>query len=875
MRLLTLLIATILYSTVSNLLAGENVCRYCERSANGLRPRGIELQGRYHFAPDRQVDVRHIKIDVTPDFDKRTISAITTIVAAPISKPVKVLKLDAINLHIKNVTCAESTVEDIVSTRDDLKILFKDAIPVGREFSVIIEYTAQPEAGIYFRTPAMGYPDTDTHLWTQGETHEARHWFPCFDYPNERSTSEVICHVPKAMTVISNGRKLEEANEPNDIKAVRWLQDIPHANYLICLVAGNLTRFDKNHGDTPLSFYTQPSLAPHAANSFEDTDAIMDFYEKEIGIPYPWAKYDQVTIQDFTAGGMENTTLTTLTSNTVFSRETENVESSRGLDAHELAHQWFGDYVTCKDWSHLWLNEGFATFYAAMYEGHKFGKDAMIYELYKDAEDRIFATSDDKRPSVFTEYNNSMDQFDQRAYEKGSWILHMLRCQLGPELFRDCIRDYLQKHALSNVVTDDLRQIIEQKSGRSMDRFFNQWLYHGGVPELQINYEWAPESKLAKISVKQSQQVTDQVVLFELPTKMRFVVNNQNVDKAINISKANEDFYFSLEAQPTIVRFDPDYTILAKIKFDKSDELMFEDLKNSNDMIGRLIACNELSKRKSDDAINALAKALDSDPFYGVRNVAAWSLARIDTPLAHQSLINSWQKQTDARVRSSLVSQLLKHYGPSTSAAIDEILGIEKNPAIASQALEALGHYNSKEHAAKLLEFLEKPSFDDAYAFAAISGIEKSADFQLVKPLQAALQKHSKTWSPRVTGKALRTIGKLSSTQDNKREHRDYLATYLNAPHEDVKEAAIDALGDLRDPTAIDLLKPLTENADKDIQSRAIAARNAIQNSAPLAPEEFSKLRGEFQKLREENKSMQEKIDTLQSKRDAAKDASP
>jgi aminopeptidase N len=499
----------------------------------------------------------------------------------------------------------------------------------------------------------------------------------------------------------------------------------------------------------------------------------------------------------------------------------------------------------------------------------------MLYELYEDADGKILNNADDKRPVVFNEYNNSMDQFDYRVYPKGSWILHMLRCQLGPDLFRECIKEYLQQHALASVVTDDLRQIIEKKSGQPMDRFFSQWLYHGGVPQLQVSYEWEPESRIAKVSIKQTQEVNDQIVLFELPTKIRFVVNNQKIDRPITISKAGEDFYFQLDKQPTIVRFDPDYSVLAKVNFDKSDDLIFEDLKNADDLVGRLIACRQLAERRSEESVNALAAVLDSDSFHGVRNAAAWSLAKIGTPKAQEALRQSWQKQTDARVRSVVVFQMLKGFDPATSAAADEILRIERNPAVAAHALEAIGLYNSQEHHNKLVEYLDKPVFDDLYALAAINGIEKSGDFELMRPLQEALQKNSKSWLPHTTGNALRAIAKLTSTQDNKREVRDLIAVYLNSPRKQIQEAAIDALGDLRDPSAIALLAPLSESTDTDIQSRAKTARKAIQNSTAALPEEFSKLREELQKLREDTKTLQEKIDTLQSKEDAAKNASP
>ena len=220
----------------------------------------------------------------------------------------------------------------------------------------------------------MGYPATETHLWTQGEPLEARHWFPSFDSPNEKFTADVTCHVPSDMAVLSNGKRIsEEKQAGSDLVAVRWLQDKPHVNYLICLVAGYFKKVEDKYRDIPLAFYTTPSEIEQAKYSFEGTKDMMEFFEKEIGVPYPWAKYDQVCVEDFGWGGMENTTLTTLNDQTLHPPEFETLRSSQGLVAHELAHQWFGDFVTCKDWAHVWLNEGFATYYDALYERKRRG----------------------------------------------------------------------------------------------------------------------------------------------------------------------------------------------------------------------------------------------------------------------------------------------------------------------------------------------------------------------------------------------------------------------------------------------------------------------------------------------------------------------
>jgi len=178
------------------------------------------------YAPDREADILHIMIDVTPDFKNRTIAGTTTIKFAPISRPLTEFRLDAVDLDVSSVT-SSAKVEDYSVTDKAITITFEPAVPAGAEITVTVVYEAEPKQGLYFRTPEMGYPKEDTHLFTQGETHEAPHWFPNYDYPNERSTSEMICRVPEEMTVISNGRLVSEEIDPaSGLKVVRWLQDI-------------------------------------------------------------------------------------------------------------------------------------------------------------------------------------------------------------------------------------------------------------------------------------------------------------------------------------------------------------------------------------------------------------------------------------------------------------------------------------------------------------------------------------------------------------------------------------------------------------------------------------------------------------------------
>src|SRR5438093_213809 len=425
-RLLHLLTLVSLVSSLFARAETETTAIECIKSAAFLAP--LDSPEHRKYAPDREIDILHLTLDVTPDFKQRTIAAKATLKFKPIAKPFQELKLDAVDLAVESLTATEKILGYQVTDKQ-IMVTFEQPIPPDKEASVTITYRAEPASGLYFRTPEMGYKEGDTHLFSQGEEIEARHWYPCFDSPNEKFTSEMICHVPDGMTVVSNGRLVAEEKDANGLVAVRWLQDKPHVNYLVSLVAGYFKKVEDKYKDVPLAFYTRPSEINEAPNSFRDTKDIMAFFEQEIGVPYPWAKYAQVCVNDFVAGGMENTSATTLTDSTLFSSATENIRNSQGLVAHEMAHQWFGDYVTCKDWSHVWLNESFATYYETLFNGHKNGRDDMLYELY--GRTRQITGLTNVNAIVRRTYDSPTEMFDYLAYPKGGWVLHMLRAQLG------------------------------------------------------------------------------------------------------------------------------------------------------------------------------------------------------------------------------------------------------------------------------------------------------------------------------------------------------------------------------------------------------------------------------------------------------------
>jgi aminopeptidase N len=826
------------------------------------------------YARDREIAVSHVALDITPDFKQRTITGTAVITFKPIAKPLEELKLDAVDLNVDSVD-ATAAIANYQVTDDQIIVTFKDPIAADKETKVTVNYHAEPQKGLYFRTPEMGYKAGDEHLFTQGEADESRSWFPSYDFPNQKFTTEVTCHVPEGMTVLSNGRFVSEEKDSKGLNAFHWSQDKPQVNYLVSLVAGHFKNIRAQHRDIPVAFYTPNSKIAEAPYSFTNTTDMLAFYEKETGVNYPWAKYYQVVVDDFVAGGMENTSITTLTDRTLHRpQETENIRTSEGLVGHELAHQWFGDFVTCKDWSHIWLNEGFATFYEMLYAEHLHGHDDYIYGLFNTARG-IGAVTNDTRPIVTRKFDNADQLFNYLPYEKGSYVLAMLRADLGPELYRKCINTYLQRHQFGNVVTDDLVKVIDELSGRSYDQFFDQWVYHAHYPELVVDYSWDEKAKLAKVSVKQTQKTNDDVMLFNFSLPIVFKGPFGKIEKSADVSKAEEDFYFALPQTPKQVLIDPELTVLAKVDFHNQSSAMLHAQLEDTDFVGaRLIAAEKLKDKKDHETIAGLKKALNNDKFYGVRIQAAKALQSIHSDESLEALTASL-KQDDARVRQAVVAAIAAFYNDKAFDTARQILTKEKNPDIISADAQGLALYNKPEIHETLTQLLHRESFRHVTADAAVRAMRTQDDPAYITPIRDYVLQNTNTLETRGFASALEAVGYLARNETNKDDAREFLLRFINAKKQGVQLGAIRALGLLEDPKAIAALEPFA-NASKETEEQPVAEKAIADIRAARKPTDNLKdLRAEVLDLQKQSRKLRKELDDMQKKSDATKSAKP
>ncbi len=390
--------------------------------------KSFELPGaKPHYNPDRPGQVNHIYLDLSLDIPNQSFTGTCTITLTPVRKGIEQLTLDAVDLNIESVTIDQIS-QPFDYDGEQLKIkLLKPA--TEEKIKIAIDYSVDhPQRGIYFISPTSDYPDKPTQVWTQGEDEDSRFWFPCFDYPGQLATSEIRVRVPKKFMAISNG-ELIKTEEIEADKIYHWYQKQVHPTYLMTLAVGDFAEIKDEWNNIPVTYYVEKDREADGKRSMGKTPRMMKFLSKKYGYLYPYPKYAQVCVDDFIFGGMENTSTTLLTDRCLLDeRATIDNMRTESLVLHELAHQWFGDLVVIKHWSHAWIKEGMASYAEVFWTEHEYGKDDAAYYLLNEA--RSYLSEDSsryRRPIVTNIYREAIELYDRHLYEKGACVYHMIR----------------------------------------------------------------------------------------------------------------------------------------------------------------------------------------------------------------------------------------------------------------------------------------------------------------------------------------------------------------------------------------------------------------------------------------------------------------
>jgi aminopeptidase N len=370
---------------------------------------------------------------------------------------------------------------------------------------------------------------------------------------------------------------------------------------------------------------------------------MLELFSQTFGVDYPYPRYAQVFAADFIFGGMENTSATTLTDVILIDERAALDYDIDALVAHELAHQWFGDLVTCREWGEGWLHEGFATYAEYVWREHHAGRDAADLELDEWLE-MYFAEDGNRyrRPIATRVYDEPIDIFDHHLYEKGARVLHMLRRELGDPAFWASLRHYLVKHRHGAVETRDLARAIAEATGRSLDWFFHQWITDGaGHPELKVAASWDRDAGLCEVRVEQVQAVEGATPLFRLPITVELMVDGHRHAHAVVLDERRGAWFFPAAEEPTQCVVDPGRTLLAAVDTDKPLPWWIAELHGAALAIDRGYAARALGRIAGPQARAALTKALTDDGFWAVRGAAAAALATIGGVAARDALVRA------------------------------------------------------------------------------------------------------------------------------------------------------------------------------------------------------------------------------------------
>lgn len=532
---------------------------------------------------ERSFDVQHYVIRSKLDRATKTYFGDSTIFVKPLEDGFNVLNLDAAGMKFASVRLGDENGRDLKykQSGDKLTVNLDKSYAASETIAVRFKYSAKPQKGVYFvdEIKEGGKILRHSQVWTQCEAEEARHWFPSYDAPDDKATSEQFITAGKGETAIANGELLETIENADGTKTFHFKMPVPHSTYLTSMIVGNYVKVEDKYKNIPLSYYVYPGTESIIPKAYGRTADIMKVFEELTGVEFPYNKYDQTIVANFNFGGMENITVTTMADTEIFAANYDfGREAVMDLVSHELAHSWFGNLVTTKNWSNLWLNEGFATFMEAAYREKLNGREDYLRKVRGDAvrwKGEASVTTDRHallRPNAPTD--NSL--FDTTTYNKGGAVIHTLREEIGDAAFWKGVNLYLTRHKFANVETADFKKAMEEAAGRDLTWFFEQWIYKAGYPTLNVKHVYNPATKKLTLTVSQIQK-PDSVTpsAFVLPLDVEIAAAAGNTDEKIQITKRVQTFTIQTKGKPT------------KITFDKGEKIPLKEIKLSPVLSGR------------------------------------------------------------------------------------------------------------------------------------------------------------------------------------------------------------------------------------------------------------------------------------------------
>ncbi|MHA4742347.1 M1 family metallopeptidase [Dyadobacter sp. MSC1_007] len=620
-------------------------------------PGTVTPKGPYRPEKPKKSDILYTRLDVQFDWVKQQVPASAILQFKPHFYPQNTLELDAKGFDIKAISLMDtsgnygSLSTEAIAGKIKKKLEYtydkrKLTIKLGQEYSrkdtlfVKIDYVARPndvprgkdddsasDKGLYFINADGMDEGKPRQIWTQGETEGSSCWFPTIDAPNQKFTQDIYITVDSTYKTLSNGLLVGQEEGKKGTRTDHWKQSLPHAPYLVMLAVGDFAvAKDMMPNGLELSYYVEPKYGADAHAIFGRTPEMIGFFTNIFGVEFPWEKYAQVAVRDFVAGAMENTTATV--HEEAVQNDTRSLVdgNSDAVIAHELAHQWFGDYVTCEEWGQLPLNESFANYSEYLWSEYNDGRFEADWGNLQEMKEYLAESETKQVPMIRYFYKDRENMFDSHSYAKGGRILHMLRSIVGDDAFFAALQQYLKSHAFGTAEIDDLRVAFEKVTGQDLNWFFDQWFHRPGHPLLKIQQEYVAATGKVLLKVKQTQD-TLATTVYRLPLKVDVWVSGKKNQYDVVVDKVNQTLEFPAAKKPDLVVFDSDAQLLGVVEHEKSrPEMEFQYL-HSDRFLHKYEALASLEGALADStAKNILVKAMD-DPFWKLRQMAISNFA--------------------------------------------------------------------------------------------------------------------------------------------------------------------------------------------------------------------------------------------------------
>ncbi|MBX7099366.1 MAG: HEAT repeat domain-containing protein [Myxococcaceae bacterium] len=805
---------------------------------------------RPHYAADRGARAEHLKLEVSLDFERRSISGVATTTFAA-ARALTHVVFDAEALEIERVLVDGRKAQFDADDRR-VTVHLPRALARGQKATVALTYRGTPRRGLYFLGPDEKVKRPE-QAWTQGQDEDSRCWFPCLDAPAQKCTTELIATVPRRFSVLSNGALVEDEVH-GALRTVHHRLDQPHSPYLVTLVVGRFERHVAKAGATEVHTLFPPGRKADALRCASRTPKMLAFLEGLTGVKYPWGpRYSQVFVTEFIFGGMENTTATTLTDTVLHDARAHADSTAEPLIVHELAHQWFGDLVTCRDWPHGWLNEGFATYCEALWMEEADGLDEADWYRGVLLDAYLSETESYVRPIVERTFDEPIEIFDSHLYEKGALVLHELRQTLGDAEFRAVVHAWLEQHRHQSVETVDLARTVEAVTGRNLDRFFDERVHRSGHAALTVELSFDASAKKLKVQARQTAPTFSVTFPLEL-----HLGNGEVLHHVLELDGPEHLSFVDAPREPRFVCVDPRRHVLGTLKVEQPTAWWRRLLVARVPVRARADAAKALGKDGSALSITALAHVLsDEKAFWGVRGACAKALGQARTPSAKAALLTALSCK-HPKARRAVVAALGEYRGDAEVAKALTALCRDGDASVhvEGEAARALGKVRAPRALETLRPMLERPAYADAIQVGALEGL---AALQRPEawPLAVEMSRYGHPVNARRAG--LQTAAKLAEVAEKKAQTVDLLADALSDPQFRVVMEALHAAPVLGDERLIPFLESRSYLDGRARRSARDAVRTLREKAG--APKELAALRTEVDALKGEVRALKEKWD--------------